>query len=210
MEIEFYWDPSSTNTYFAWHLLKPIAQQYRAQISPRSFNLGYVFRHHNYALTDEPKAKMRNRKRDLVRWAAHHQLPFRVPKQFPIKTSRILRAAVVMRAWQLETNFIDQVLNQYWSAGDHSVAEDPTLIEIAGALGVSKTAFRDALVSVECGQSVIDETQAGLDRGVFGAPTLVIEDEIYWGKDRMEFIERHLKEGKPALAPLAEENETET
>jgi 2-hydroxychromene-2-carboxylate isomerase len=39
---------------------------------------------------------------------------------------------------------------------------------------------------------LIDITQEALDEGVFGAPTMVLEDEIYWGKDRFDFIEDHL------------------
>ncbi len=49
-------------------------------------------------------------------------------------------------------------------------------------------------------KSVINETQGGLDRGVFGAPTVVIEEEIYWGKDRMAFIARHLETGQAERA----------
>ena len=93
--IDFYWDIGSTNTYFAFHLIKPIAAETGASISYIPFNLGYVFRHHNYALSDEPRAKLANRGRDLQRWAEKHELPFRVPDKFPIKTSRILRGALV-------------------------------------------------------------------------------------------------------------------
>jgi len=200
MDIEFHWDPGSTNTYFAWHLLKPIARKYGARIRPHCFNLGYVFRQNRYALTDEPIAKMRNRKRDLMRWAAHYERPFRIPDRFPIKTSRILRAAVAMRAWNQEAAFIDAVMTQYWEQNNDSIAEDDGLVALAQHLSIPETPFRAALTADETGQTVVNETQSGLDRGVFGAPTIVIEDEIYWGKDRMEFIARHLKTGQSQLA----------
>ena len=200
MDIEFHWDPGSTNTYFAWHLLKPIARNYDARIKPHCFNLGYVFRQNRYALTDEPIAKMRNRKRDLMRWAAHYERPFRIPDRFPIKTSRILRAAVAMRAWNQEAAFIDAVMTQYWEQNNDSIAEDDGLVALAQHLSIPETPFRAALTADETGQTVVNETQSGLDRGVFGAPTIVIEDEIYWGKDRMEFIAWHLKTGQSQLA----------
>jgi 2-hydroxychromene-2-carboxylate isomerase len=50
-------------------LIKPIANKHDATIAPRPFNLGYVFRKHNYVLMDEPKTKLRARKIDLMRWA---------------------------------------------------------------------------------------------------------------------------------------------
>ena len=200
MDIEFHWDPGSTNTYFAWHLLKPIARNYGARIRPHCFNLGYVFRQNRYALSDEPIAKMRNRKRDLMRWAAHYERPFRIPDRFPIKTSRILRAAVAMRAWNQEAAFMDAVMTQYWEQNNDSIAEDDGLVALAQQLSIPETSFRAALTADETGQTVVNETQSGLDSGVFGAPTIVIEDEIYWGKDRMEFIAWHLKTGQSQLA----------
>ena len=200
MDIEFHWDPGSTNTYFAWHLLKPIARNYGARIRPHCFNLGYVFRQNRYALTDEPIAKMRNRKRDLMLWAAHYERPFRIPDRFPIKTSRILRAAVATRTWNQEAAFIDAVMTQYWEQNNDSIAEDDGLVALAQQLSIPETPFRAALTADETGQTVVNETQSGLDRGVFGAPTIVIEDEIYWGKDRMEFIAWHLKTGQSQLA----------
>lgn len=203
MIIDFYWDPGSTNTYFAWHLIKPIAIQHAATLRPRSFNLGYVFRHHNYALTDEPSAKMRNRKRDLMRWAKGHDLPFQVPEVFPIKTSRILKAAAAMRAWGLELQFIEAVMQAYWEQNDHTVASDQRLVLIAESLGVDPKEFEPAMCSEQIGQTVIEETQFGLDAGVFGAPTFVIDEEIYWGKDRLEFVESHLRLGQP-MGPVSQ------
>jgi len=50
--IEFYWDLGSTNSYFALHLIKPVAARHGATVVPHPFNLGYVFRHHNYVLMD--------------------------------------------------------------------------------------------------------------------------------------------------------------
>ncbi|MDE0254055.1 MAG: DsbA family protein, partial [Rhodospirillaceae bacterium] len=95
--VEFYWEVGSTNSYFALHLLRPIAERHGAAIRYIPINLGHVFRHHNYVLMDEPEAKIANRIRDLERWAEHYRLPFRFPTVFPIKTSRALRGAIAMR-----------------------------------------------------------------------------------------------------------------
>ena len=193
MKIEFYWDPGSTNTYFAWHLLKPIAARFEAEICPQPFNLGFVFRSQNYVLMDEPVAKMRNRRDDLMRWAKKYQLPFGIPEVFPIKTSRILRGALASRTWQKETLFMEEIFRRYWEYNDASVATDEGLVIIAQALGMPENEYYDLLTSDTIGAQLRASTQHGLDRGVFGAPTLVIENEIYWGKDRMEFVIDHLQ-----------------
>jgi len=190
--IEFYWDIGSTNTYFAFHLLRPLAARYEVGIDYRPFNLGYVFRHHNYALSDEPVAKMRNRKRDLMRWATRYDLAFRIPDEFPIKTSRALRGALVMREYGLEEAYMDALFRRYWEDNDASIVHYAGLARTCAALGVDADAFAVRAESAEIRQQAETITREGLEMGVFGAPTMVVAGEIYWGKDRFEFIESQL------------------
>ena len=112
--IDFYWDLGSTNTYFALKLLRPLAARYNAQIRWHPFNLGHVFQSNRYVLMDESKAKLRNRRDDLMRWAKRYQLPFRMPDQFPIKTSRALKGAIAMRQWGQVDAFIQAIFAAYW------------------------------------------------------------------------------------------------
>ena len=153
------------------------------------FNLGYVFRHHNYALVDEPAAKHANRVRDLERWAEKYQLPFRMPDAFPIKTSRALRGAIAMRRWDREDAFIDAIFRRYWEENDASIADYAGLRQVAATLDVDPDDFEAEAESNDVKQALIDSTQMGLARGVFGAPSFIVGGEIYWGKDRMEFID---------------------
>jgi 2-hydroxychromene-2-carboxylate isomerase len=191
--VRFYWDIGSTNTYFAFNLLRPLAARYDAVIEYVPFNLGFVFRHHNYALSQEPAAKMKNRKVDLMRWARRYDLPFQVPKQFPIKTSRVLRGALVMREHDLELPYMESVFRRYWEEQDATIQTYEGLASTVEALGVSARDFEARSESEDMQQQFIDTTQRALDEGIFGAPIMVIDDEIYWGKDRFEFIEDHLK-----------------
>ena len=199
-KIDFYWDIGSTNTYFALHLLRPIAAKYGAAICYQPYNLGYVFRQHNYQLMQEPSAKLSNRRRDLQRWAALHNLPFRVPDQFPIKTSRALRGALAMREYGLEEAYLDAIFAAYWERNDPSIAEYEGLRRVVENLGVDGDQFEASCESEVIRNQLIDATDAGLAAGIFGAPTIVIDGEIYWGKDRFEFIDAHLA-GQPALPP---------
>ena len=191
--IEFYWDLGSTNSYFALHLIKPVAARHGATVVPHPFNLGYVFRHHNYVLMDEPKAKITNRVIDLHRWARRHQLPFRMPTKFPIKTSPALRGALAMRRFGKEQDYLEAIFAAYWERDDASVAELEGLRPVASALGVDPDRFVALADSAEIRQELIAETDGGLVRGVFGAPTFVVGKEIFWGKDRMDFIDEELR-----------------
>ncbi len=190
--IDFYWDLGSTNSYFALHLIKPVAARHGATVVPHPFNLGYVFRHHNYVLMDEPKAKIANRIVDLHRWARRYNLPFRMPTKFPIKTSPALRGALAMRRFGKEWEYIEATFAAYWERDDASVAGIDGLAPVAKSLGVDADRFLALTESDEIRQELITETQKALARGVFGAPTFIVGDEIFWGKDRMDFIDEEL------------------
>jgi 2-hydroxychromene-2-carboxylate isomerase len=191
--VEMYWDVGSTNTYFALKLIKPILERHNAELQLRPFNLGYVFRTYNYELMKEPKAKLRNRKRDLMRWAEKYNLPFSMPKEFPIKSSRVLRGSLVMRRHGKELAFVEQIMDRYWEQGDASIAEYEGLRPTVEALGVDPVAFEALASSDEIGEELAASTNTGIERGVFGVPMIIVGDELFWGKDRMEFVEDELR-----------------
>jgi len=190
--VDFYWDIGSTNTYFAWHLLKPILAKHNAKLNLHAFNLGFVFREHKYTLMEEPKAKLINRKRDLQRWAELHNLPFRMPDRFPIKSSVALRAALVARELDVEHAFLDKIFARYWEQNDPSICGVDGLVEVAQELGLDAQRFAERMEADDIRSELIQSTQTALQRGVFGAPSFFVGDELYWGKDRMEFIDAQL------------------
>jgi 2-hydroxychromene-2-carboxylate isomerase len=191
--VEMYWDIGSTNTYFALKLIKPILERNGAKLVLHPFNLGHVFRSNNYVLMDEPPAKLENRKRDLMRWAKKYDLAFRIPTQFPIKSSRVMRGALAMRSLGLEMPYVDAVFAAYWERDDASIAEYAGLLPIIENLGVDPDKFEALSESDAIRQQLIGSTNRGLERGVFGVPSTFVGNELFWGKDRMEFIEDELK-----------------
>lgn len=192
-EIHFYWDTGSTNTYFAVRLLRAIAERYGARIVPHPFNLGHVFRKNNYVLMDEPKEKLTYRRTDLMRWARRYNLPFRMPTVFPIKTSRTLRGSLAMRRFGKEWPYIEAIFTSYWERNDHLIADYPGLRPVVKSLGVDLEAFEELAESDEVRKQLIQETDRGLARGVFGTPTFFIGNEMFWGKDRLDFLEEELQ-----------------
>ncbi len=191
--VEMYWDIGSTNTYFALKLIKPVLERNGANLVLHPFNLGHVFRSNNYVLMDEPPAKLENRKRDLMRWAEKYNLAFKIPSRFPIKSSRVMRGALAMRSLGLEMPYVDAVFEAYWERDDASIAEYAGLRPIVEKLGVDPAEFEALSESEEIRQQLIDSTNRGLERGVFGVPSTIVGNELFWGKDRMEFVEDQLQ-----------------
>jgi len=191
-QVELYWDFGSTNTYFAIKLIKPILARCNAKLVLHPYNLGYVFRANNYEVMQESKAKLRYRKRDLMRWAEKYGLPFQIPRQFPIKSSRVLRGSLAMRRKKLELPFVERVMDAYWEKGDASVAEYAGMRPIVASLGVDPDWFETTSTSDEISTELATSTDHGTARGVFGVPSIYVGDQLFWGKDRMEFVEEEL------------------
>lgn len=191
-QVEMYWDIGSTNTYFALKLLKPILARHDAELVLHPYNLGHVFKSNAYELMKEPKSKLRYRKRDLMRWAEKYDLPFQIPRQFPIKSSRVLRGSLAMRRKNLELTFVDRVFDAYWEQGDASIVEYSGLRPIVSALGVDADWFEELSASEEIGAELAKSTDSGVERSVFGVPTIYVGEEMFWGKDRMEFVDEEL------------------
>ena len=190
--VDLYWDVGSTNTYFAIKLIKPILERQGAELVLHPYNLGYVFRNNDYQLMKEPKSKLRYRKQDLMRWAEKYNLPFQIPRQFPIKSSRVLRGSLAMRRKGLELEFVERVMEAYWERGDASIVEYAGLRPIVEALGVDFDWFEGLAASEEIGVELAQSTDAAVERGIFGVPMMLVGDEMFWGKDRLDFMEDEL------------------
>ena len=191
--LDMYWDVGSTNTYFALKLIKPILVRNNVELVLHPFNLGYVFRNNNYELMKEPKAKLRNRKQDLMRWAKKYDLPFSIPREFPIKSSRVLRGSLVMRRFGLEVSFVEKIMDRYWEQGDASISEYAGIRSTVIELGIDPDEFEALSATDEIGVELAKSTDEGVERGVFGVPMIIIGDQLFWGKDRMEFVEEELR-----------------
>ena len=84
------------------------------------------------------------------------------------------------------------MFSAYWEQNTGTIGEYATLNAIAEKLGINPDKFEAACESAEVKQALIDSTNQALERGVFGAPSIYLGDELYWGKDRMEFIDAQL------------------
>ena len=190
--VEMFWDIGSTNAYFALKLINPILKRTKSDLTLHPYNLGFAFRSRNYVLMEEPAIKIENRKIDLARWAKKYNLNFKFPSDFPIKTSRTLRGALAMREFNLEIPFIEKIFSEYWENNNSTIQNYEGMAPIVKKLGVNPEEFEQLSESDKIRKSLIDSTNNGIKRGVFGVPSIFVGNEMFWGKDRMEFVEDEL------------------
>ena len=97
-----------------------------------------------------------------------------------------------MRKWDRELKYIEAIFSAYWEHDVGTIGEYEELSRIAVALGVDPSEFVAVSDSGKIRQALIDSTNLARERGVFDASSIIIEDESYWGKDRLDFVEDNL------------------
>ena len=192
--VDFYFDFSSTNSYFAAFLLPQICERNGAGINWLPIHLAAMFRGTGFDVSATSPLKSRYLWRDHQRYADFTGLPFKKPSRFPIKTSAALRGVLAARqiAENAAVEYSQAVFRAYWER-DEDIGDPKVLSAIAASLRFRQPAFTSAIDSVPIRNELAAITARAIERGVFGAPTFFIGDEMFWGKDRLDFVERELR-----------------
>jgi 2-hydroxychromene-2-carboxylate isomerase len=98
-----------------------------------------------------------------------------------------------MRKLGMEMPFVESVFAAYWERGDASIQDYEGLRPLVSALGVDPDEFEKLSESEEIRSQLAESTDNGIKRGVFGVPGIFVGEELFWGKDRMEFVEDELR-----------------
>ncbi|MCP1174792.1 2-hydroxychromene-2-carboxylate isomerase [Ralstonia chuxiongensis] len=192
-QVEFFFDVGSPYSYLAYHQLPKIAQAKGAEIVWRPMLLGGVFQATGNSSPATIPAKGRYSNVDLERWAKHFGVPIQQNPHFPINTLQLMRGAVGM---QLRS---DAEFHRYLAAIFSAMFEHPRnlgdLQELAAVLeaaGISPALMLELVQDDRIKQTLRKTTEEAVARGVFGAPTFFVGDEMFWGQDRLHFVEAAL------------------
>ncbi|MDH3737718.1 MAG: 2-hydroxychromene-2-carboxylate isomerase [Alphaproteobacteria bacterium] len=192
--VEFLFDVVSPTAYLAHKRLPDIAERTGATIVWTPIFLGGVMQATGNAPPGKVPAKGKYMNRDMVRCAARFGIPFILNEYFPVNTLPLQRAAVALldEAGEAEyRRFIDTCFNAIWAdglnMGDAAVAGDV----------LSKAGFDAETVLARASDPTIKEklkanTDDAVARGVFGAPTFFVGEEMYFGQDRLDYVEAAL------------------
>lgn len=196
--VEFLYDLVSPFSYLAYGRLGGICARHDAELALHPVLLGAL---HDAAGIQAPvaiPAKGRYMNRDIQRWAEHYGLPMRFPEPFPFRTLKTMRAALFCRRRGELEPFTREAFRLYWEEngaprGREESDEDGPISEVARRIGADPEEVLAGAAEPEVKEELKDATSDALDRGAFGAPTFFVGDEMFWGNDRLEFVERELE-----------------
>ncbi len=190
--VEFYFDFSSPYSYLAATQLPELARRTGAKIEYRPFVLAAVFKATTNDMPAKVPAKAQYMAKDLERWAEEYGVRFKFSSHFPANTIKAMRIVIVAEAHGVAEAVTLGLFRAMW-AEDRDLNDAVVLGDIAEKAGLDPQA---ALAAIET-QAVKDRlrayTDAAIAKGAFGAPAMVVGDELFWGNDRLHFVEKVLK-----------------
>ena len=131
---------------------------------------------------------------DLQRWAVHYRVSLNWhPRLLEIDASRLLRATLVAGQLGAMPMAVDAIFNAFWSV-PAPLATAAEVAALLGAAGLDAKALESRMDS-PAAQALLEEATAGAaSRGVFGAPTLFVGDDMFFGNDRLHFVQARLEQ----------------
>jgi 2-hydroxychromene-2-carboxylate isomerase len=196
--IEFYYDLVSPYSYLAYGETGRIAEESGAEVVLRPVLLGALHKMAGIKAPIETPAKGRYQARDIRRWAERYGLPMRFPEPFPFRTLKTMRAAMwCAERGSLET-FTREAFALFWEEGGapkgvEASDEDGPLREVARRVGLDPEELLAGAATDEAKQALKGATAEAAERGVFATPTFFVGDEMFWGNDRLDFVEEALR-----------------
>ena len=196
--VEFFYDLVSPYSYLAYSELGRIRDEQDAELVLRPMLLGAVHKEAGVKAPIEIEAKSRYQRRDIHRWAEHYGLPLDFPDPFPFRTLKTMRAAMFCGERGSLEAFTREGFSLYWEEGGapkglSEADEDGPVSEIARRIGEDPEEVLEGAAAPEAKQALVAATTEALERGVFGAPAFFVGEEMFWGNDRLHFVEEALQ-----------------
>ncbi|HUT50675.1 MAG TPA: 2-hydroxychromene-2-carboxylate isomerase [Alphaproteobacteria bacterium] len=189
--LEFFFDYGSPTSYLANVQIAGIAERTGAAVVRKPMLLGGVFKASGNQTPVAIPAKGAYMLTDMARMAKHLGVPFRMNPYFIINTLPLMRGAMAA----LEDGNFEAYDAAMWQAmwvDGENMGEVEVIGKVLKGAGLDPAAFAARIQDQAVKDALIAGTEEAAKRGAFGAPTMFIGDEMFFGSDRMDYVERAL------------------
>ncbi|MFO1303709.1 MAG: 2-hydroxychromene-2-carboxylate isomerase [Burkholderiales bacterium] len=193
--VDYYFATISPWMYLGHARFTALVAEHRAVVHVKPVNLGEVFPvSGGLPLSKRAPQRQAYRLVELERWRKHLGVPLNLhPKFFPANGD--LAAKWIIAAGEVSQDqamaLTGAVGHALW-AEDRDVADAATLAVVAHGIGLDAQSLSDRASTDAIAERYAANTREAIDRGVFGAPTYVVDGEIFWGQDRLDFVAQKL------------------
>lgn len=194
-EVHCWFDYSSPFAYLGTERVEAVADAVGARVVYRPFLLGGLFRAIGTPLVPidvMPKAKADYFRLELDRWAARGSIPFVYSSHFPVRTVDALRVTLLAPEHD-RAKIVHSIMRATWAL-DLDPNDPEVLADCCRQAGVDPGLARRAQ---EAKPALMAATEAAIALSIPGAPTFQVGDELFWGQDRLIFVEKALARDRP-------------
>lgn len=191
--VEFFFDLGSPASYLAHTQLPELCRETGATLVYRPMLLGGVFQATGNASPAMIPAKGRYMVRDLARFAERYGVPMRFNPHFPINTLTLMRLLVAVQLHQPErfAEAVRVLFQAIWVDGVN-MGDPAKVAGVLAAAGFDAAALQTQIAESQVKDALKATTEEAVKRGVFGAPTCFVGEEMFFGQDRLDFVREAL------------------
>ena len=184
--FEFYFDFISPYSFLAHKEIKNIEKKNLIKIIYKPILLGGLHNLHGIKAPAFIPAKAKHMIRDCKLIAEKNKIKFKFNSYFPIRSLNLMRGVIVAEEDNVKEHYIDNIFNAIWQDG-LNLNDENIVQKILKNLNINPKTFLLRSTSSSIKDSLKKRTSEAYEKGIFGAPTFVSNNKIFWGQDRIEF-----------------------
>ena len=185
-KIDFYFDVVSPYSYFASKLIGEVVKKNNATLNWKPILLGGIFKAIGSPIApgSVPEKKPYLIK-DLQRLSNYYEIPFNMPSEFPIRSLLAMRVLSGLKVDNIHF-YVQKIFEAYWK-DNKNIADKEVLSNLINSDSVKKANMQ------EIKDKLFKNTESAIKKGVFGAPTFFVGDEMFFGHDRIYLLDNYLQ-----------------
>ncbi|SFG24778.1 2-hydroxychromene-2-carboxylate isomerase [Neptunomonas qingdaonensis] len=193
-KIEYYFVLNSPWSYFSGARLGQIAKQKNADIDLKPVLLSELFpRTGGQPLKQRSQQRQAYRLAELKRWSSRLALPIHLePTYFPVDESLAVRTVIAAIQSQHDALELVIALGAALWRDNLNLADEQVIADVLIKLQLPLTLIQTAKDEQSYAKILSDNTEEAISKGVFGVPTFVVGSDVFWGQDRLDFVEQAL------------------
>ena len=184
--FDFYFDFVSPYSFLAHKEIRKIERRASIKINYKPILLGGLHNLHGIKAPAFIPAKAKHMVRDCKLIAARNEVKFKFNSYFPIRSLNLMRGVFVSEEDNFKNYYIDNIFNSIWQDG-LNMNDENIIQKVLKNLNVNPKTFLLRSTSSSIKDSLKKKTNEAYEKSIFGAPTFVSNNKIFWGQDRIEF-----------------------
>ena len=184
--FDFYFDFVSPYSFLAHKEIRKIEKKNSIHIRYKPILLGGLHNLHGIKAPAFIPAKAKHMIRDCKLISEKNKIKFKFNSYFPIRSLNLMRGVLIAEEDNFKNYYIDNIFNSIWQDG-LNMNDENIIQKVIKNLNVNPKTFLLRSSSSSIKESLKKKTNEAYEKSIFGAPTFVVNNKIFWGQDRIEF-----------------------